>query len=158
MKSGTLYAVAVLSLFAGCVDTAPQRAKSLPDTGSPALHAVNDTRLRELMDRINSLMFERFMTEQDLDKERRRQTRQIAEAAADLNAAVGGLLARLPELPLSDAERVAFRALAEKLRAQAGELQAQAEANRVDALSGNLERMSYTCNACHQLFRKLPGS
>jgi hypothetical protein len=157
MKSKFPHALA-LSLLAGCSATPEQRVKGLPDTGSPALHAVNDARLRELMDRMNSLMFERFMTEQDLDKERRRQTRQIAAAAADLHQAVDGLLARLPALRLSEAERVAFRALAEKLRAQAGELKARAEANQVDALPADLERMSYTCNACHLLFREPPDS
>jgi hypothetical protein len=142
-------------LLTGCAAGPEQAPRALPDTGMPALHAVNDTRLRELMAQMNSLLFERFMTEHELDKERRKHARQIAAAAVDLDHAIDAILARQPALQLNAAEQTPFTALAAKLREQARELKLQADANQIDALPAMLERMTHTCTACHELFRKL---
>lgn len=127
------------------------------ETGTPALHAVRDGKLRELMDRMDSLMHERFMTETQIDTQRRRYARQIAETAQSLSANVDAIIASLPGLNLAADEQIAFRALAAKLRNEMSLLQQQAESNRIDQISDNLHEINTTCTSCHALFRKLGG-
>jgi hypothetical protein len=126
----------------------------LPDTGRPALHAVSDARLRHLMDQMNALMFERFMAEPDIDRERRHYALKIADAADKLGSTVDGILSRLPALNLKPDEQTVFRALAAKLRDQADTLKAQAKLNRIDAIEHELNQTTSTCLSCHALFRK----
>ncbi|WP_020483126.1 cytochrome c [Methylomonas sp. MK1] len=126
-------------------------------TGQPALHAVRDNRLHELMDRMDSLMQERFMTEQQLDVERRKYSRQIGEAARDLAANVETMIAQLPRLQLNAVEQTTFLALAGKLREEMRQLQQLAEQNHIDAIPDSLHEINTTCTSCHALFRKLGG-
>lgn len=143
-------------LLSACAWTQkPSGQTGLPDTGRPALHAVSDARLRELMDQMNSLMFERFMAEPDIDRERRNYALKIADAADELGATVDVILSRLPALNLSPDEQTTFRALAVKLRDQADTLKAQAKLNRIDSIEQTLDQTSATCSSCHALFRKL---
>ncbi len=125
------------------------------ETGQPALHAVRDGRLRELMGRMNNLMQERFLTEPELDAERRRYAVQIFSTAKDLSKTIDILPSTLPALQLSAAEQTTFLALVAKLRAQTQTLQEQAEKKRIDDIPNILEQMNTTCMSCHALFRKL---
>lgn len=124
-------------------------------TGQPALHAVHNGQLHELMGRMASLLQERFLTEPELDSERRRQAKHIADTAQNLAQTIDAIRATLPSLPLNTAEQSTFRALADKLREQTGELRQQAEQIRLDAAAATLQQMDATCTACHALFRKL---
>lgn len=154
------YPILFLLTVAAC--SAPEQ-RDLPiqggraETGTPALHAVRDGKLRELMDRMDSLMHERFMTETQIDTQRRRYARQIAETAQSLSANVDAIIASLPGLSLTADEQIAFRALAAKLRSEMGLLQQQAESNRIDQINDNLHEINTTCTSCHALFRKLGG-
>lgn len=144
------------TLLSACSPTSrPAGQAGLPDTGQPALHAVSDTRLRELMDQMNSLMFERFLTEPDIDRERRIYAQKIADAADKLGSTVDAILARLPALNLKPDEQVTFRALAGKLREQADALNTQARLNHIDSIEPMLDQMTATCSSCHTLFRKI---
>lgn len=151
----------ILVLFSAAVACSAPEQQNLnspggwSQTGTPALHAVRDGKLRELMDRMDSLMHERFMTETQIDAERRKYARQIAETAQSLSANVDTIIASLPGLNLTADEQIAFRALAAKLRSEMGLLQRQAESNRTDQISDNLHEINTTCTACHALFRKL---
>ena len=144
------------TLLSSCTATSHFNAQTgLPDTGKPALHAINDARLRELMDQMNSLVFERFMAEPDIDRERRQYALKIADAANELGSTVGSILSRLPALNLNPDEQTAFRALAVKLREQADTLKLQAKLNHIDAIEPTLNQTAATCSSCHALFRKL---
>lgn len=123
--------------------------------GQPALHAIQNQELRELMDRMNGLMMERFMTEQEMDIERERFARQIIESAKTLAATASQLIDILPSLGLNSESQNAFHTLAKKLSEQAGNLEKQAENRRYTAISATLHEMTSTCMACHTLFRKL---
>ncbi|MDX8128534.1 hypothetical protein QLH52_14670 [Methylomonas sp. OY6] len=155
----TLYLAALLLMLSACSQNNQyaylQGGRS--QTGQPALHAVRDKRLHELMDRMNSLMQERFMTEQQLDVERRKYSRQIGEAARDLAATVEIMIARMPGLQLNAAEQTTFLALAGKLREEMRQLQQLAEQNHIDAIPDSLHEINTTCTSCHALFRKLGG-
>ncbi|MDD2760838.1 MAG: cytochrome c [Methylomonas sp.] len=124
-------------------------------SGSPALHAVQDRELRQLMDRMNGLMMERFMTEHEMDIERSRYTRQIVEASKTLTVTATSLVNKLPGLGLSENEQAAFRSLAQTLGQHANDLQNQAKNHNFNAMSSTLHEMRATCQACHTLFRKL---
>lgn len=127
------------------------------ETGQPALHAIQDKQLRELMARMDALMQERFMTEPELDAERRKYAQRIAENAQTLSQTVDTIIARMPSLPLSTDEQHTFQALAQKLAEQSRHLQEQARTNQIDAVSGTLHQINTTCTSCHALFRKLGG-
>lgn len=148
--------VIVTTWLSACTSTLqPDAHAGLPDTGRPALHAVSDVRLRDLMGHMNSLMFERFTTQPDIDRERRNYALKMADAAGQLDSTVDAILFRLPALNLNPDEQTTFRALAAKLREQAHALNTQARLNRIDTLEPLLDQMTATCSSCHTLFRKL---
>ncbi len=122
--------------------------------GEPALHAIQDRELRELMDRMNGLMMERFMTEQEMDVERHRFAERIVESAKILSSTAEALVNKLPGFNLNTDEQSAFRNLAGKLKQQADSLETQAKNRRFNTISATLNQMRSTCMACHTLFRK----
>ncbi|WP_045224170.1 cytochrome c [Methyloterricola oryzae] len=153
---GPALAVSCLTIcLASCSTVVPGAPARLPDTGEPALHAVHEQELRAVMAQMNSLMFDTLRTELEIDKERRQRARQIADAARELSKAVDGIPATLPRLGLSEAEQVSFRALAHRLDDQAQGLEQLSRSNQIDSIEPALQQMTLTCNACHQLFRKL---
>lgn len=125
------------------------------ETGQPALHAVHNKQLHELMNRMNSLMQERFMTEPEMDAERSKYAQRISRTAQSMSQTLDAILATSTSLKLSKTEEDTFKALAQKLHRQAQELQSQAEQNRMTAIPNTLAQISTTCTSCHTLFRKL---
>lgn len=132
----------------------PLRGQS--DTEAPALHAIHDARLRNLMREMNSLMFERMRTELELDQERRQKAVQIGRVAAEMEQTVGDIIDSLPRLSLNEDEQISFLALAEKLRNQVRMVKEQADHNYIDAIPGTLQHITTTCTMCHHLFRERP--
>ncbi len=145
--------IAIFALTTACSSTR-DAANNLVN-GQPALHAIQNQELRVLMDRMNGLMMERFMTEQEMDIERERFARQIVETAKTLTSTASALMDISPSLGLDSEARNAFNALAKKLSEQAGSLEKHAENRRYNAISATLHEMSSTCMACHTLFRKI---
>jgi cytochrome c556 len=125
------------------------------ETGRPALHAIQDKQLHELMDRMDALMQERFMAEPELDAERRKYAQRIAVNARSLSQTVDNIIDRMPSLQLTGDEQHTFLALARKLREQSRQLQEQAQANQIDAVTGTMHQINTTCTSCHALFRKM---
>lgn len=123
------------------------------ETGQPALHAIHDEKLHELMRRMDSLMQERFMTETQLDKERRRYSQRIADTARGLSETVDVIIGQMPKLALSADEQSTFLSLAKKLRQLAVQLHQQASGNQIDAIDESLHQINTTCMSCHALFR-----
>lgn len=150
-----IYRVALaFTLIAGCTSPAPKEpAHQLPDTGLPALHALHEERLRNLMQEMNNLMFDRIRTELEIDRERRKHALAIAKSAGQLASAIDAIVEEMPKLDLTVSEQTAFKALASKLHRQTELLQDQANRNHIDAIPGTLQQMTLTCTSCHQLFR-----
>lgn len=146
-----------LCLISAC--SAPSEHKSefnkLLNSENPALHAVHDREVRELMDRVNGVMMERFMSEHEMDIERRKYADQIIETAKNLSEAAKTLVYKIPNLDLNPKEQAAFHNLADKLDLYADTLQKQAEEHNFSAMPGTLHEVSSICMACHTLFRKL---
>lgn len=124
------------------------------ETGQPALHAISSSQLRELMDRMDILLQERFMTEHEVDIERRKYAMRIASTAEELSKTVNAILHVLPTLKLSPEDQNTFLSLANKLDDQAQILQKQAEQNQIDSIDNTMNQISATCSSCHSLFRK----
>ena len=157
---GNLLLTLILALsFAACSNQkiAPASDGGHSETGQPALHAVKDGQLRELMDRMDSLMQERFMTETQIDEERRKYSRRIAETALGLSKTVDAIIAKMPSLSLQAQEQTTFLALANKLHLQTERLRELATHNQIDAIDDSLHQINTTCTSCHALFRKIGG-
>jgi cytochrome c556 len=149
-----LLLIPVLLGLAACADSTPQSVANTPSS-DPALHAVRDKQLKELMNRMDGLMKERFMTEPELDAERRKYAQKVAKTAQSMSQTIDAILASSTGLKLSKTDESTFQALTEKLRKQTQELQKQGEQNRMDLIPGTLEQINTTCTSCHTLFRKL---
>ncbi len=151
--------LALLLMLTACSHP-PQQPLSVvgqSETGVPALHSIHDAELRDLMDRMDNLMQERFMTETELDSERRKYAQRIANSAQELSKTVDAIIAKMPTLSLTPGEQTAFLALGNKLKQQDKQLYEQASQNQIDALGKTLHEIKTTCTACHALFRKTEG-
>jgi hypothetical protein len=144
-----------INFLAACAPATQELPRSgLPDTGQPAIHAVTDGKLRELMNQMNALMFDRFTTQPQLDQERRAYALKMAKTANTLSTTSVHIRSRLPELNLNEGEQATFLALAGKLHDQAKKLESQASQNQIDNIAATLDQISHTCSACHALFRE----
>lgn len=124
-------------------------------TGQPALHSIHDSQLRLMMDRMDTLMHERFMTETQLDSERRKYAQRIADSAQKLSQTVDTIISKMPSLPLTPSEQTTFLALANKLHDQTGQLYDLASRNRLEDINVRLHQINTTCISCHALFREM---
>lgn len=152
MTPKNIFSIVVICFSCGC---SPVIDPAGFNVDAPALHALQDKELRELMDRMNSLMFERFMTEHEMDIERRKYVRQIIDAASILQNSADVLIKRAPVLGMTVDEQNAFLVMAHKLGHHAKLLKTQAETNSFNAIPATLHEMKSTCMACHTLFRKI---
>ncbi len=121
-----------------------------------APHALRSARLRDVMVRLDALVYERMYTELDLDTERARHAGALADAAADLAGTTDALPELAGGLALTDAEAGRFRDLANRLYSQAVEIQGLASREEYRQLRPAFERLQSTCGACHALFRDPP--
>ena len=128
-----------------------------PDTGEPAMHAVHNTRLKQVMSEINSLVYEQMQSEVDLSQERELKTREIAKIAHELTKVKPAILKTVPSLNLAPEEVKAFTAIAEKLDANARQMETIAGKNQLKDIPAKMQAITSTCNACHSLFRKTPN-
>lgn len=144
----------VVILLTACVTkNDKQIMPDLVDTGKPVLHAIDSEELRELMQRLNHLVYERNLTAQELDTQQRKAAAQLINAATDINQAIEGILAIKTSLDLDAGEQKVFISLAQSLRESAYKLKFQAESHQFDDIPDTLGKMSSTCTSCHSLFR-----
>lgn len=122
-------------------------------TGSPVLHAIDSAKLRQLMNRMNSLMYETNLTDQEMDIQRRQALTQVIHAADGVDLAINDIVAAQAKLNLDPSDQKVFHSLAVHLRDEAHTLKAQALAHQVNEIPVTLEKMSATCTSCHELFR-----
>jgi len=151
--------LSVIILFMNaCSDTGDMRYTKLDiehsEINQPTLHAIRSSQLRELMDRMDILMQERFMTEHEVDIERRKYALRMATTAENLSKTVNAILHVLPSLKLNSKDQNIFLSLANKLDDQAQILQKQAQQNQIDSIDNTMNQISATCASCHSLFRK----
>lgn len=135
--------------------TRPSTANATPaETGEPALHAVKNDRLQQIMRQINDLVYAQLSSEINLGQQRQLKTEEIAKTAAELAASEQAMVSTLPSLGLKADEQTTFLALAEELRINAADMQDLANRNQIQAIPARLETITNTCTSCHVLFRK----
>jgi hypothetical protein len=135
--------------------TNPPILSALPaDTGEPAMHAIRNKNLQKIMIQINALVYEQMQNEVGVNWEKHPRTQEIAKIAHELANDEKTIIASLPLLSLNSNEKATFTALAEKLRINALQMEAQANQSQIKSIHGTMERITSTCTACHALFRK----
>ena len=121
------------------------------ETSKTLLHAIHSDEIRNIMRRLDSLVYEREYTELELQKLNKKQIELLAKEALTLSQTA----ANLPNIDslnnLSDEDQLAFNAMATELKDFAIELKKESDANHeTETLYIKLQS---TCNTCHQLFR-----
>lgn len=117
------------------------------------LHDIMADRISESIVQIELLLNDQNLTEAERDQERKRKAVIIAGAAAEMQHSVDMMLTLQPKLSIDQDGALTFIALANKLKAQASELEGLARRNQFDALKPSEELMKMACNSCHALFR-----
>ncbi|AMK78030.1 MULTISPECIES: hypothetical protein [Methylomonas] len=140
-------------------DTRPVLAKSSkipepPETGEPAMHAIQNSRLQHVMQQINELVYSQLSGEINLKEQRELKTAEIARTANELASSEKSIVETLPSLNLKPDEQTTFLALADKLRVSAVHMQDLADQNQLREIPATLDTITNTCISCHVLFRK----
>ncbi len=157
--TGALIAMtgAAIALASSCIQPSQRPYESkLANTGKPALHAVHDQRLRELMAGLSGTVLERMPQELEpgfAGKAKRRDIARIAESLAESSRRIPGVL---EQVRMGGEDRRVFEALAAKLHDEAAELATLAKRSDVPGMRTKLDEIITTCNACHNSFRILP--
>ncbi|MGZ5000473.1 MAG: hypothetical protein ACXV7F_09245 [Methylomonas sp.] len=128
-----------------------------PETGEPAMHAIQNSRLQAVMHQINTLVYDQLNNEINWNKERQLKAKEVARIANELAMSEKSITEALPALKLKPDEEAAFVALAEKLRTNAVQMEQLASQNQLQRLPETLETITDTCISCHVLFRKSRG-
>lgn len=128
-----------------------------PETGEPAMHAVQNSRLEVVMHQINNLVYDQLNNEIKLNREGEIKTAEIADIAGQLADSEKSIVEILPSLKLKPDEASAFLALAGKLRTGALHLEELANQNQLQTIPATLDTITSTCISCHALFRKKPS-
>jgi hypothetical protein len=147
LSSGVLFAICTT----GCsLSAEAQYKRKLAETGSPALHAVENTRLRELMGNMSQLR-------EQSDYSHPLELKQDRDACEAVAKSLADSATKLPELAgtlkLDEAETKSYLSLAAKLRQQALKYAEVAQKGTFQELNQSMDQMMTTCNACHSLFR-----
>jgi hypothetical protein len=154
LSGGVLY----LTTATGCaLSGEAQYKRKLAETGTPALHAVENARLRELMGNMSQL---REQSDYSRPLELQQDRDQLAKVARSLADSAGKLPEVTGTLKLDETETKIYLGLAGKLRQQALSYSELAQRGTPRELSESMDQIMSTCNACHTLWKgpRVPGS
>ncbi len=154
-KMKLLHIIFVTVFFTGCSTNAKEHQKLGINTQgqSPVLHAIDSSELRTVMRRMKGLMFERNLTDQEMDAQRRRAYGEVLVAANGIDQAIREILNAKSKLNLQDSDMHVFERMAYRLKDEANNLKIQAQNQQPEEIQITLHNISQTCNACHTLFR-----
>ncbi len=147
-------AAAIVLAAASCDLSASRHYEDrLLDTGEPALHAVHNDRLQEIMGDLDRLAAQSDGYDTPLEfNQKHNESLKVAEA---LVASAGRLPDLMMQLDLDEAEQRIYLSWARRLHGHAERYRAFSERRNLDEMSRTLEQMTATCNACHSTFRKM---
>jgi cytochrome c556 len=152
---GLLSAPGVVLFLASCVQNTGGPSP-LVDTGRPALHAIQQERLKSIMAEISRLAVERLPQEIDTSAMRDRKSEELADCATELADDAEAISDTLVDVRISAEDRRVFEAYVEKLRTGALEMADIARRHDARAMAAKYDEIMSTCNACHSSFRILP--
>lgn len=144
----------VLLLLSGCMQN---DSYLLDQSNAPvrneALHALMAERISRLFQRIEILAFDQNRTLPELEEDRQRAAKEIADAARNLSLAGDELSALIPALNLSATSQERFQNLvARLLEASTNTASAVSNYSSVE-LASSINALQETCSDCHSLYR-----
>ncbi len=123
------------------------------ETGKTILNAIHSDEVKRIMQKLNSLIYEREYTELELQKLNHRQIELLIEEATTLSKTATNLPNISSLKDLNEEEQLTFNAMANQLRKIAMELKREIDSNHEDKVDAVYIKLESTCNTCHQLFR-----
>jgi hypothetical protein len=142
----------------GCAGPAQLRYEEQVERTAPAaVHGVHERRLREQMEDLERLRFERLPKALDVDVEVARQVRELERVANAMAASAVELRAAAPA-GLDAAEQAEFRRLASQLERRSESLARDAARLPPAQWRERLDGIDATCGSCHSRFRISRGS
>ena len=146
-----------LALLSSCIQPSQRPyERKLANTGEPALHAVHDQRLRELMAGLSDMALDRMPQELEPGAASKAKRRDIARIADSLAVTSLRIPRVLEQVRMGGEDRRVFEALAARLNDEAAQFAKLARSNDLPGMRTKLDAMIITCNACHKSFRILP--
>ncbi len=124
------------------------------ETGKTLLKVIHSDEIRNIMRKLNSLVYEREYTELELRKINKKQIELLVIEAAALSKTA----ANLPNITslnnLDDESQLTFNAMVNQLQNISIELKGATEHNHQDEINAAYIKLQDTCNTCHTLFRE----
>lgn len=128
-----------------------------------AAHAVHSRELHAIMSKLGRTSRKRWP--QEIESERAADAEAARaerfEVARQLSDAMSQAASQIPQaianVQLEPAERERFLAEVQRLKTQAGELEAAATRHDFEAMRATLKSVRTTCNGCHSQFSDLTG-
>ena len=119
--------------------------------GKASVHEVSNDKIRLIMHKLDTVVFERFYSELERDHYRLRYAGQIVDVVNELN----NELEHDPSLKLglNDEQRQDFLSLAQQLKQQTNELNQLVSKHQNGEIKTKLKQITKVCSSCHQKFR-----
>ena len=111
--------------------------------------------LRLIMRRIDQLVHERELTDQQVEEVRQRQVDRLAVAVTKLIGATETLIENPSGAGLDKSEITQFSRLTGQLSDEVKNIREASKTGNANGLSQALQRLNAVCNACHEKYR--PG-
>lgn len=128
-------------------------AKKL-ETGKTLVKVIHSEEIRNIMRKLNSLVYEREYTELELRKINKKQIELLVNEAA----ALAKTAADMPNITslknLDDESQLTFNAMVNQLQNISGELKRAVEHNHQNEINATYLKLQDTCDTCHALFRE----
>lgn len=145
----TVIALLLAAALVGCASTEPHSCAC--NDRQTLLHAIEGTKLNNLMRRLHNLSFDTKLTEPEIDSQRRQAISLMLSIAEGADNIVSCVLATKPESNLDDDQQALVHSLTGKLRDEAKTLRYQAQVFKFDDIPATLKQMDATCSNCHEL-------
>ncbi len=117
------------------------------------LKVIHSEKVRTIMLRLNSLMYEREYTQLELQQLRYKQIQKLVVEAKKLTATAASIPDDYSLKELTDEQQLAFNAMANQLYETSLELQSESKAGHRQAVDDAYNKLQETCHTCHSLFR-----
>lgn len=150
----SLTTMILVATLTACSQSKEEVLVELLSTGEPAAHSVANPQLRKMMRELETLVIDKFYSDEELARMEGHYFSRAADASTNLillaeNVRVSGF-----RLELDDDDRALYVKLAARLQEQAADFGGHLAAKRYAAARPALKGMLATCQECHQLFRK----
>ena len=147
----------ILACFFLIVTTVTLNVQSEAETPEPEnklqFHAIQSDIIRDIMRRINHAYYETQLDEFQREESLLENSTYLIVSVNELLVASEFLTYALPGFNLTEDEKGLFQAIALQLQIEANNIRKAAERKDFEQLNISYQRLTDTCNACHELFR-----